>query len=109
MKNKKGFTLIELLAVIIILLIISIIAISSIKSAMERNKIKQNIAKTEVIVSYAKLYYNDHKNTLGTSGIITMDQIKELASEEELKDAYGEPFDGYVNYTNGDNFTYIYK
>ena len=55
--NKIGFTLIELLAVVVILLAISMIAISSISAAIERNKEKQNNAKIEVIISYAKLYY----------------------------------------------------
>ena len=55
--NKKGFTLIELLAVVVILLAISVMAISSINAAVERNKAKQDNAKKEVIVSYAKIYY----------------------------------------------------
>ena len=54
--NKKGFTLIELLAVVVILLAISIIAVSSISAAIERNKVKQNDAKKELIISYAKIY-----------------------------------------------------
>ena len=59
--NNKGFTLIELLAVVVILLAISVIAVSSISAAMERNKVKQDEAKKEVIISYAKLYYDEHK------------------------------------------------
>ena len=62
MKNK-GFTLVELLAVVVILLAISVIAVSSISAAIERNKVKQNDAKIEIIISYAKLYYEEHKNS----------------------------------------------
>ena len=47
--NKKGFTLIELLAVVVILLAITVIAVSSISAAIERNKVKQNDTKKEVI------------------------------------------------------------
>ena len=59
--NKKGFTLVELLAVVVILLAISVIAVSSISAAIERNKEKQNDSKKELIVSYGKLYYDEHK------------------------------------------------
>ena len=70
-KNNKGFTLIELLAVVVILLAISVIAVSSISAAMERNKAKQNDAKKEIIISYAKLYYEEHKNSYpGGNGCI---------------------------------------
>ena len=103
--NKKGFTLIELLAVVVILLAISVIAISSISAAIERNKEKQNNAKKEVIVSYAKLYYEDHKNSLGNSGCILLSKLD--LSEEESKDADGEYFIGGVKYTNGTNFQYV--
>ena len=60
--NNWGFTLVELLAVVVILLAISVIAITSISAAVERNKKKQDAAKQEVIVGYAKLYYDQHKN-----------------------------------------------
>ena len=104
MKDNKGFTLIELLAVVVILLAISVIAVSSISSAIERNKAKQNATKMEVIISHAKLYYEDHKNTLESSGCI---QIVTLPlSDSEKVDADGDPFDGYIKYTNGSNFEY---
>ena len=103
--NKRGFTLIELLAVVVILLAISVIAVSSISAAIERNKVKQNDAKKEVIVSYAKLYYEEHKNSLGLSGCISIDVLD--LSEAEMKDANGDEFYGGVEYTNGSNFTYV--
>lgn len=102
--NKKGFTLIELLAVVVILLAISVMAISSISAAIERNKDKQNVAKKEVIVSYAKLYYEDHKNSLGESGCILLGSLN--LSEKEATDADGDYFIGGVRYTNGQNFEY---
>ena len=92
--NKKGFTLIELLAVVVILLAISVIAVSSISAAIERNKSKQNDAKKEVIISYAKLYYEEHKNSLGTSGYISLDDLE--LSDAEIKDADGEKFTGCI-------------
>lgn len=98
--NKKGFTLIELLAVVVILLAISTIAISSISAAIERNKVKQKDAKIEIIISYAKLYYDSHKNTLPrNAGCIELSKLE--LSETESKDADGNPFIGVVKYENG--------
>lgn len=103
--NRKGFTLIELLAVVVILLAISVIAVSSISAAIERNKAKQNDAKKEVIVSYAKLYYEEHKNSLGNSGCIEVSELD--LSDAESVDADGDEFTGGVEYTNGINFRYV--
>ena len=103
--NKKGFTLIELLAVVVILLAISVIAVSSISAAIERNKVKQNDAKKEVIVSYAKLYYEENKNRLGNSGCIDIGLLD--LSDTESVDAYGNSFTGGVSFNNGSNFTYV--
>lgn len=99
--NKKGFTLIELLAVVIILLAISVIAISSITAAIERNKNKQNETKREVIISYAKLYYDEHKNSLGTSGCIDISLLN--LSDSEKVDADGDSFSGCVSYNVSSN------
>lgn len=103
--NKKGFTLIELLAVVVILLAISVMAISSISAAIERNKVKINDTKKEVIVNYAELYYNEHKNTKSTSGCIYLSELD--LTEKESEDADGKPFTGSVKYTNGSNFEYV--
>ena len=103
--NRKGFTLIELLAVVVILLAISVMAISSISAAIERNKNKQDNAKKEVIVSYAKIYYEDHKNSLGTTGCISLASLG--LTNEEMTDSNGEPFGGMVKYTDGTNFEYV--
>ena len=96
-KNKKknrGFTLVELLAVVVILLAISVIAISSIGAAIERNKKKQNDAKIAVIESYAKLYYDQHKNRIVGDRI----ELGDLdLSDSERVDADGEEFCGYVS------------
>ena len=101
--NKKGFTLIELLAVVVILLAISVIAVSSINAAIERNKAKQNDAKKAIIVSYAKLYYEEHKNNETDSCI----ELGDLGlSIEELTDAYGKQFTGVVRHDSGKNFRY---
>ena len=99
--NKKGFTLIELLAVVVILLAISVIAISSISAAIERNKAKQDETKIEMIISYAKLYYDEHKNENLTC--IDIDQLD--LSDSERKKASGEVFNGIVEVNDG-NFTY---
>lgn len=102
--NKKGFTLVELLAVVVILLAISVIAVSSISSAIERNKVKQNESKIEIILSYAKLYYDEHKNS-ETDGRINLSDLK--LSDAEMEDAYGDIFDGVVCYdSGGNNFRY---
>lgn len=91
--NNKGFTLVELLAVVVILLAISVIAISSIGAAIERNKKKQNDAKIAVIESYAKLYYDQHKNSI-VGNKIELNQLD--LSDSEIVDANGEYFCGYV-------------
>lgn len=103
--NNKGFTLIELLAVVVILLAISVIAVSSISAAIERNKAKQDNAKKEVIVSYAKLYYEEHKNSLGTSGCIELSKLG--LSDAESVDSDGDKFTGKIKYTNGSSFQYV--
>ena len=104
MKNKKknknkGFTLVELLAVVVILLAISIMAISSISAAIERNKAKQNEAKKEVIVSYAKLYYEQHKNSLAGKNRILLNQLD--LDESEKLDADNNVITGCVLFDAG--------
>ena len=83
--NKKGFTLIELLAVVVILLAISVIAISSISAAIERNKAKQNEAKIDIIKTYAKLYYDSHRNTEETDGCIELNDLDEYFKNISIK------------------------
>ena len=103
--NNKGFTLIELLAVVVILLAVSVVAVSSISAAIERNKAKQNATKKEVIVSYAKIYYDERKNKLNPSGCILVADLP--LSESEMTDADGEVFTGGVSYQYGNNFQYV--
>ncbi len=95
--NNKGFTLIELLAVVVILLAVSVIAISSIGAAIERNKKKQNNTKIAVIESYAKLYYDEHKNSITDNKIPIYDLD---LTDSELVDADGEYFCGYVSFSD---------
>lgn len=103
--NKKGFTLVELLAVVVILLAISVIAVSSISAAIERNKEKQNESKIEIIISHAKLYYDEHKNSLGASGYIDITVLD--LNESEIVDSNDEYFHGCVCYkSNGSEFWY---
>ena len=92
-KNNKGFTLIELLAVVVILLAVSVIAISSISAAIERNKKKQNATKIAVIETYAKLYYDEHKNSITGNKISIYDLD---LSDSEIVDADGDIICGYV-------------
>lgn len=112
--NSKGFTLIELLSVIVILLSISVIAISSISAAIGRNKERENQIKIEVIINYAKLWYEENKySTRFTSpGIgnemynkIFFDDIDLLDSEIPTDDN-GLPICGYVLVNNG-TFTFV--
>lgn len=100
--NNKGFTLIELLAVVVILLAISVIAVSSISAAIERNKEKQNEAKKEIIQSYAKLYYEEHKNS-ESDKCIELDKLD--LSESEKEDADGKAFSGVVK-DEGNGFVF---
>ena len=101
--NKKGFTLVELLAVVVILLAISVIAVSSISAAIERNKEKQNNAKIEVIISYAKLYYEEHKNS-ETDTCIELYRLN--LSDAEETNADGDLIKGTIRHENGSNFTF---
>lgn len=101
--NKKGFTLIELLAVVVILLAISTIAISSISAAIERNKKKQDDAKIKVIISYAELYYQEHKNT-ETDGCIELGQLN--LTDSERVNSNGDVFVGVVKYDSNKVFTF---
>ena len=103
--NNKGFTLIELLAVVVIILAISVMAISSISSAIERNKAKQDDAKKSIIIGYAKLYYDQHKNGLPSSGCIELGNLN--LTTEEKTDAYGNEFNGAISYNNGGDFKYV--
>ena len=102
--NRKGFTLIELLAVVVILLAISVIAVSSINAAIERNKKKQTEAKIEVILSYAKLYYEEHKNS-ESDGCIELDKLE--LSDAEREDADGDLIQGVVTHSAGNNFKFV--
>lgn len=107
--NKKGFTLVELLAVVVILLAISVIAVSSISAAIERNKEKQNNAKIEVIISYARLYYDSNRNLLhglypSGDGCIELDKLD--LSDSESVDADGNSFIGVVRYNSSREFSY---
>ena len=110
--NKKGFTLIELLAVVVIMLAISVMAVSSISAAIKRNNKKQDDAKIKVLVSYAELYYQKHKNNYvnGTGSICVGEynfQKEFNISEEELTNSADIPFDGCIEFQNGTNFKYI--
>ena len=66
--------------------------------------IASELAKIEVIVSTAKLYYESHKNSLGTSGCISISNLD--LTENERKKSNGDMFTGGVSYTNGSNFEY---
>ena len=106
--NKKGFTLVELLAVVVILLAISVVAVASISAAIERNKEKQNQSKIEILISYAKLYYEENKNSLSSTDGIVLSTLEDAGyiTNEEYKDVDGNYFEGVICYTNGANFTY---
>lgn len=102
--NKKGFTLIELLGVVVIMLMISVLAVSSISSAIERNKAKQDAAKIDLIISYAKLYYDEHKNTVSISKCIDMDDLE--LSDSEKKDANGNTINGVIEIDGNEKFSF---
>ena len=122
-KNKignKGFTLIELLVVVVILLAISVMAVSSISAAIERNKAKQDSAKIDLIVSYAELYFDGHKNELINStgkGGISVDMLYQEYdfSDDDKKNASGSIIGGIVCYSfdydndpRGNKATFVY-
>lgn len=96
--NSKGFTLVELLAVVVILLLISTIAISSISAAIERQNVKKDEAAKEILISYAKLYFDDHKNSIGDNPCVNvLELIDEYNLDEKtLRDSDGELFNGSV-------------
>lgn len=107
--NKKGFTLVELLAVVVILLAISLIAVSSISAAIERNKQKEDNMKKSVIVEYAKLYWEEHKNSLSKNypdgGCIMLSELD--LSDNEKVDSNGDSFAGGVRFSaGGKSFSY---
>lgn len=106
--NRKGFTLIELLSVVVLLLAISTIAVSSISAAIERNKKKQDEAAQRVIVGYAELYYQQHKNSVSVGSCIMVQTLidKGILTEDEAKDADGERFAGGVLVGANGSFTY---
>jgi len=104
--NKKGFTLIELLAVIVILLAISVMAISSISAAVERNKVKQNNTKKEIIVSYAELYYEEHKNSFANNNVcINFETLK--LSDSERVDADGKSLGESIRFNKEEGTWYL--
>lgn len=98
MKNRKGFTLIELLAVIVLLVAISAIAIPNITASIERSKNRQMQAKERVIIEAAKLYYEEHKNSLSSfiDGGCYIELDKLDLHGEELKDPDGNVLEGGV-------------
>lgn len=105
--NRKGFTLVELLAVVVILLAISVIAVSSISAAIERNKKKEDDTKKAVIVEYAKLYYQEHKNSYSgmNSGCIMLGELD--LTDNEMVDSDGDSFAGGVRFSgSGESFSY---
>lgn len=110
--NKKGFTLVELLAVVVILLAITVMAVSSISAAIERNKAKQNKEKQDLIVSYAKIYYGDHKNSINKNMVnnrYCLAISKLDLDDAEIKDADGNLISGSVLITNNSgNISYEY-
>ena len=104
--NNKGFTLVELLAVLVILSVIMGIAIPTISSSMERTKSKQDKTKQKMLESYAEMFVTDNKNAvytkLGTSGTechITLSMLEKYLSDDAMKDANGNQFNGYILFT----------
>ena len=59
---------------------------------MQSNEVKQTIIR---------LYYEEHKNTLGSSGCISVGSLN--LSENEVTDADGKVFTGFVRYNIGNN------
>ena len=113
--NNKGFTLVELLAVLVILVTILTIAIPSITSSVERNKANMLLKKKKIIEAQAEIFADMYKNKFSnysnfTNGncCIIISKIKDvgLLSEEDLKDADGNPISGFVCY---DSSTKIYE
>ena len=79
--NNKGFTLVELLATVVILLAISTIAVTSISAAMDRQNEKKDKEMLNMIISYGRLYIEEHKNR------ISCVSIDDLQDEYNLDDS----------------------
>lgn len=105
--NNKGFTLVELLGVLVILLAIILVAIPSITSTFERNKIKINNQKREVVLSAAEIYVNKYKKEFeyasfltGRCGIaVSKVKEKELLTDDELLNSENQKLN--VEYEDG--------
>ena len=112
--NDKGFTLVELLAVLVILIAITGIAIPTISSSLERTKDKQNEARYKILESAAEQYVTDYKNdvyinlnNLGrNSCFITLTDLSEYLSSDDMKDADGEELTGRVIFEKPNNYNY---
>ena len=100
--NKKGFTLVELLAVVVILLAISVIAVSSISAAMERQNQKKDEATKKIIISYAKDYFDTHKNTVDNNPCVN---VSKLITEYNLDSVTLDGFNGSVT-VDGTKYEY---
>lgn len=86
--NNKGFTLVELLATVVILLAISTVAITSISASIDRQNQKKDEATKKIIVSYGRLYLEEHINTDSCV------EVSELKSKYGLEDDVWKKSDG---------------
>ena len=91
MKNKKGFTLVEILAVIVVLALIMTIAVPSTISISNKLKTNMYCEKISMIENQAKLYGEDRRDSLNTTG--TSVTVKMLVDSNYLKkDQKTEPY-----------------
>lgn len=83
MKNRKGFTLVELLGVIVILAVIMTIAVPSTIGISNKLKTDMYCKKIDLIENAAKLYGEDIRDSLNTTG--TTVTVKTLVTKKYLK------------------------
>lgn len=84
--KKKGFTLVELIVVLVILAILAALLIPALTGYIDRARNKSIVAETRQTVMAAQTlvdeqYANDASTaiTVGTSGTVTYDAVRELA------------------------------
>lgn len=109
--NNKGFTLVELLATVVILLAISTVAITSISASIDRQNQKKDDATKELIVSYGRLYLEEHINdTYSGYPCVSVATLKSTynLNEDTLKQSNGTLFGGSVR-TNDNYKTFEYR
>ena len=100
--NNKGFTLVELLATVVILLAISTIAVTSISAAMDRQNEKKDQEMLNLIISYGRLYIEEHKNDTSCVSISTLKAEYNLDDSVLKKSTDNSTLTGVIKFSGGE-------